>query len=133
MAAIIQRGREKRPMVLLPMVFAPVIAIMPWAGLQGGYVLAVLAGVGFAAMIPVTISLAQRLLPHRTGLASGLMMGGAWTIGAIGPSAVETCLTTFGLGLPATFALTAAVLALSGAVCLALDSALLRGSANLAA
>ncbi len=49
----------------------------------------ILTGVGFGAVIPVSISLAQRLLPHRTSLASGLMLGGAWMIAFTGPIIAE--------------------------------------------
>ncbi len=56
---------------------------------------AVLTGVGFGALIPVSISLAQNLLPHRTSLASGLMLGGAWMLSFVGPIAAE--IVQFGL------------------------------------
>jgi MFS family permease len=49
----------------------------------------ILTGVGFGAVIPVSISLAQRLLPHRTSLASGLMLGGAWMLAFVGPLFAE--------------------------------------------
>ena len=123
---LVGQGREKWPLVIVPIVFAPMIVLFGEATLVSGYLLAVLAGVGFASMIPVTLSLAQRLLPHRTSMASGLMLGGAWTIAAVGPRLAEYCLGTQQLGLPRTFQITAALLALSGVVCLALDGALLR-------
>lgn len=50
----------------------------------------VLSGLGFGAVIPVSISLAQRMLPHRVSLASGLMLGGAWCFSFVGPLVVET-------------------------------------------
>lgn len=49
----------------------------------------VLSGLGFGAVIPVSISLAQRMLPHRMSLASGLMLGGAWCFAFVGPLIVE--------------------------------------------
>ncbi|MHC5024485.1 MAG: MFS transporter [Planctomycetota bacterium] len=73
--ALVPSGREKWPMVLVPLAGAPCIAAFPEASLWSGYGLAVLAGVGFAAMIPVTISVGQRLLPHRTSLASAAPSG----------------------------------------------------------
>ena len=48
------------------------------------FTLAVAAGVCFGGMFPVALSLGQRLLPHRTGLASGMLMGGAWFFGFFG-------------------------------------------------
>ncbi|MEE8156282.1 MAG: MFS transporter [Phycisphaerales bacterium] len=126
---LIRQGREKWPLVALPILFAPMIALFGGASLLQGYVLAVLAGIGFASTIPVTLSLAQRLLPHRTSLASGLMLGGAWTVAAIGPRLAEYCLGTLHLGLPRTFQLTAVLLAISGVVCLPLNPALLRRTA----
>jgi len=127
--AVIRHGREKWPLVLVPIGFAPLLVLFPLVGLTGGCVLALLAGIGFAGVIPVSISLAQRLLPHRTSLASGLMMGGAWAVAFIGPGAAEWCLGVLRLGLPLTFGLTAALLAVSGLVSLALDSVMLKQSA----
>ena len=123
---LVRQGREKWPLVVLPIIFAPIVALFGGASLLQGYALAVLAGIGFASMIPVTLSLAQRLLPHRTSLASGIMLGGAWTIAVVGPRLAEYCLGTLHLGLPRTFQLTAVLLAISGVVCLPLNSALLR-------
>ena len=111
-------GKEKWPMVLVPLGFAPIIAVLPYSSLYMGYVLAVLAGVGFAAMIPVTIALAQHLMPRHTNLASGLMMGGAWSVAMIGPRCAEFGVSKF--GITTTFALTAGVLAVSGLLCLPL-------------
>ncbi|MEZ6241414.1 MAG: MFS transporter [Phycisphaerales bacterium] len=69
---------EKLVFVVAPLVGAGAIALIPLAGgLPTGAVvpvvltLAVLTGVGFGGVVPVSVSLAQRLLPHRTSLASG--------------------------------------------------------------
>lgn len=124
--SLVKQGREKGPMVWIAIVVAPAIALFPFVGLHMAYLLAVLCGLGFAGMIPITISLAQRLLPHRTSLASGLMLGGAWTLAFIGPRAAEWCLSTLGLSQAATFALTAGLLAASGIVCMGLDRSMLR-------
>jgi MFS family permease len=90
-------------------------------------VVAFLAGVGYAGVMPLTIAMAQRLLPHRTSLASGLMMGGAWSVAAIGPPLVQWILVTLeGQTGSATsamawcFVLVAGLLALSGLLALAL-------------
>ena len=89
-------------------------------------------GIGFAGVIPLAISLAQHLLPHRTSLASSLMMGGAWTVAATAPTVSEWCLGA--IGMTKTFALAATILAVSGLVGLLLPGALLRhvgsGDAN---
>ena len=116
----IRQGREKWPMVLVPLVFAPLIALLPYAPLAIGYALAVAAGVGFAAMIPVTIALAQHLMPRHTNLASGLMMGGAWSVAVIGPRCAEYGVSQ--VGIPTTFAVTAGMLAVSGLLCLPLPN-----------
>jgi MFS family permease len=50
---------------------------------------AVLGGIGFGACIPLSMGLAQRMLPHRTSLASGLMLGGAWAFAFVGPMLAE--------------------------------------------
>ena len=109
-------GREKGPMFLVPLCLAPSIALFPFVSVEVGYVLAVLAGIGFASMIPINIALAQRLLPHRANLASSLMMGGAWSVAVIGPPLAQWCSSC--LGMDAAFFLTAAMLAVSGLLCL---------------
>ena len=119
---LVRPGKETRPMVWVPILCAPVIALFPYGSLQVGYVLAAVSGIGFAAMIPVAIALAQQLLPRHTNLASGLMMGGAWALAMLGPRCAE-----FGvahLGMHTTFILTAVVLACSGIVSLPVSNQL---------
>ena len=111
----VQPNRERLPMILVPILFSPVVALLPYMSVNLSYVFAALAGIGFSSMIPISIALAQHLLPHRAYLASSLMMGGAWTVATIGPRCAEFGVTH--LGINATFLLTAGVLALSGIVC----------------
>ncbi len=87
---------EKLVFVALPMLGAAALFMIPRAEMiaPGAQVpiaicATVLTGVGFGAVIPVSISLAQRLLPHRTSLASGLMLGGAWMLAFVGPIFAE--------------------------------------------
>lgn len=115
----VRTGKEKWPMVCVPVVFSPLVALFPYVPIQLGYLLAVAAGIGFASMIPVTIALAQRLLPQRTNLASSLMMGGAWAVALLGPACAEYGVAHW--GLETTFLLTACALALSGLVCLVVE------------
>lgn len=113
----------------------------------------ILTGVGFGAVIPVSISLAQRLLPHRTSLASGLMLGGAWMIAFTGPIIAELIHKGLenkpsapqwmldgagalpewigsplleGMGLDAGFTCTAIVLLCAGLIAMALPGELVR-------
>ena len=116
---LVRVGREKRPMVWVPILFAPVIVLFPYLPSPFGYLLAVLAGVGFASMIPVGIAWAQRLLPHRANLASSLMMGGAWTVAMLGPPTAEYFVARW--GLETAFLLTALGLVVSGLLCLPLQ------------
>ncbi|MEO2046150.1 MAG: MFS transporter [Pirellulales bacterium] len=111
---LIRPGKEKWPMVLVPIGFAPLIGWFPYAPLEISYLLAVAGGIGFASMIPVSIAFAQHLMPRHTNLASGLMMGGAWSIAVIGPRCAEIGVAQ--LGMPITFVLTAIALALSGII-----------------
>ena len=83
--------------------------------------LAVVVGIGFASMIPVSIALAQQCLPHQPNLASSLMMGAAWVVATLGPTCAEFCIAHY--GLQTTFNLTALTLAASGLVCLPLPNA----------
>ena len=49
---LIPKGSEKWFLVLIPVLFAPAVAMMAAVPLWGAYACAMLAGVGFAAMIP---------------------------------------------------------------------------------
>ncbi len=87
---------EKLMFVALPMLGSIALLIIPRASMiaDGAEVpiaiaATILTGVGFGAVIPVSITLAQRLLPHRTSLASGLMLGGAWMLAFVGPIFAE--------------------------------------------
>lgn len=120
---LVRAGREKRPLVLIPILAAPLIVLMPRFSIVVAHVTAIAAGVGYASLVPVTLGLAQRLLPHRTMLASGLMLGGAWAVAILGPRLAEWCLDEprgLGLSLETVFGLAAALLAISGMVGLAL-------------
>lgn len=86
---LIRPGRERTPMIVLSLLGAVPVALVSLAGDQlgmwAGYVMAAASALGFAATIPCTISLAQRLLPARTGLASGLMLGTSWSVACVAP------------------------------------------------
>lgn len=83
------------------------------------WVLAAMLGVGYAAVMPLTIAMAQRLLPHRTSLASALMMGGPWSLAAIGPPGAQWLLAR-GLPLERAFDVVAVLVLLSSILCLPL-------------
>ena len=112
----VRTGRERLPLVLVPIVLSPAIVAMPYASVPLLYLLATLAGIGFASTIPVSIAVAQRLLPGYTSVASGMMMGGAWALAMAGPPTAELLLKANGLA--DTFHVTAATLVASGLVCL---------------
>lgn len=95
------RRFERRALIALPLLGAACLAALPsthgWAtqagmpGLGSAFALLVcaLAGVGYGSTVPLTLSIAQRLLPHRTSLASGLLLGGAWGVGSVGAPAAQ--------------------------------------------
>lgn len=129
---LIARHREKLVLFVVPLIGAVALAFMPQTGAwtklsDGGGVLAMLlcftAGVGYAGVIPTTISLAQRLLPHRTSLASGLMMGGAWAIASIGPQLAQWLSER--LGLSGAFIAVAAILGASSLLSIPLPTRML--------
>jgi FSR family fosmidomycin resistance protein-like MFS transporter len=109
------RGRSERALLTFVPVFgAIIIAITPFTDHTLALVACVLAGLGYGGVIPTTLSMAQRLLPHRTSLASGLMLGGAWCLASIGPVLVQWLYAAHGLF--GAFAITAVILAASGVV-----------------
>jgi MFS family permease len=120
---VLRRHHERAALIGLPILCAGGVAAFPHAesGVARGLCVAV-AGVGFAGVMPVTITLAQRLLPHRTFLASGLMMGGAWSVAAAGPPIVQQMIDR-GVTFATIFAGVSALLAASGLVGVGVRSA----------
>jgi MFS family permease len=105
----------------------PAIAVIPFVPVSLTLLLAVIAGLGFASAVPVSISVAQRLLPHRTSLASALMMGGAWTISASGSILSQWLHDT--VGLKTSFVIFAILLAGAAGVSMLISSRLLHETA----
>ncbi len=64
------------PLFLFPSADAPT-----WAA----FLVLTIAGAGFGGTYSISVSMGQQLLPHRTNLASGLLMGGAWGVAFLGP------------------------------------------------
>lgn len=121
--AVVRPGREKRVLVGSAIIGVPAIVCFPWATTWIAIALAVCAGIGFASATPVSIAVAQRLLPHRTSLASSLMMGGAWVFAASGPLIAQGLIGSLGLG--GAFIAIAVLLGISGAITFMLSSQLL--------
>ncbi len=88
---------ERALLVALPILGAAMVALLPYSNGSVALVVCALAGVGYGAVVPMTISMAQRLIPHRTSLASGLMMGGAWAVAAVGSPIAQWMSDRFGL------------------------------------
>ena len=126
---LIKQGNEKLPYLILPIICAPIIALIPYSGLWGGCALSVGAGFCFATLVPVTISIAQRLMPGRTSLASGLMMGGAWAFSMFGPVLAETLIQNF--GIKTAFACVATLTAVSGFFMIPVPNHLIKKSVGL--
>lgn len=115
LGVMVSRHVEKAVLVWAPIVCAGAIAALAYTRWPAAaFALALVAGVGFAGVMPITIALAQRLLPHRTNLASGLMMGGAWGIGSLGPPMAQGIIEAPWGGLAAAGWLVAGLLALAG-------------------
>ena len=95
-ARIVPPGRERGAIVILAVLGSAATAVTGFAGDHVGmwamYLAAALTALGFAAVLPLTIGLAQRLLPGRTGLASGLMMGCSWAPAAVAAPLAEVFL-----------------------------------------
>lgn len=124
---LLARRFEKWAFIGFPLVGACVIASVPALADAGGpgiaIALSVLSGVGFGSVIPVSMAVAQRLLPHRTSLASGMMLGGAWAFAFIGPTIAEAVHTR--VSLDAGFWAIGGLLAFAGVICLALPGRLI--------
>lgn len=115
---VLSPRRERLALVVGPVVGGIIVIAFPHIPTSLAFGMAIGAGMAYAGLIPTTISMAQRFLPHRTTLASALMLGGAWAIAAAGPPLVQTLIDSFGLGT--AFGLTGVLLASSGLVAFAL-------------
>ncbi|MCC6907806.1 MAG: MFS transporter [Phycisphaerales bacterium] len=122
-AFVVRPGREKGILVGSAIIGVPAIICFPLASPWVAVALAICAGVGFASATPVSIAVAQRLLPHRTSFASSLMMGGAWVFAASGPLLAQGLID--GLGLLGAFVTIAILLGGAGALTVLLSSSLL--------
>lgn len=125
--AVVKPGREKRVLIGSAIIGVPAIICYPFATPLIAIALAVCAGVGFASATPVSIAVAQRLLPHRTSLASSLMMGGAWVFAASGPLLAQGLINT--IGLSGAFVAIAILLGVSGLITFLLSTQLLLDTA----
>jgi len=132
---------EKHLYVLVPMAGAAAAMLFPRiqqldeaAGPAAANAAAIaasaLAGLGFGGLIPLSMSTAQRLLPHRAMLATGMMLGGAWAFAFTGPIIAERIHTASWGGLATGFVAAGAALALAGVLAMLLDRELLAESAN---
>ncbi len=137
LARLVRAGHERPLLIWMPVVGALPLFVIPWAmhAFEGAgghpawtvpivFALIVVAGIGFGGIVPVTIALAQRMLPHRTSLASGLMMGGAWFVAFMGP--VLGKWFTSWLGEAGAWHATGAMLLVAGLISVAIPGWLVR-------
>lgn len=124
----VRPGREKWPLVLVPILLAPLAVIFPHVPLVYGNALCFLMGISSMSLIPVGVALAQRMLPRRTHLASGIMIGGAWLPAMCGPQLAEWGLQFYGDKV--TFLLVAITISFSGILAIPLRSSVLQYDGN---
>jgi len=87
---LVPHNRARLAMIITPCLGAIAVVTMPMTStMWAAFLLSVLVGGGYAGTIPLSIAAAQRLLPHRTTLASGLMMGGSWSLAFVGPPVAQ--------------------------------------------
>lgn len=127
---------EKKAFVLIPLIGAGTMlaiphadALLPTSAFAAATVaglLTIVAGFGFGSLVPVSMSLGQRLLPHRTSFASGMMLGGAWGVAVIGPQIMRAIHKGIDTNLELGFAVTAGTIALASVLAIWLPGRLLR-------
>lgn len=127
---LMRQGAERKWMVAMGLLAAPVIFVMP--ALDGAAMLGAcfLAAWGFFGVIPASISFAQRLLPHATGMVGAILMGCGWAVSAVSPFIVKQIIGADRANLDAGFYFLGALMALSGLLALALPGRLIRQSAS---
>ncbi|WP_223699886.1 MFS transporter [Sutcliffiella deserti] len=95
----------KRNMILLSMLgSAPMALLLPYAGPTLSYFLMGLIGFIILSSFSVTVVYAQELVPGRIGLVSGLIVGLAFGMGAIGSVALGVLADWIGLNNTIMFA-----------------------------
>lgn len=83
---LVPHNRARLAMIVTPCIGAAAVIALPYmSAMWSAFLLSVLVGGAYAGTMPLSIAAAQRLLPHRTTLASGLMMGGSWSLAFVGP------------------------------------------------
>jgi MFS family permease len=127
---------EKKAFILIPLIGAGAMLAIPHAdGLieHGPFaaatvagILSIVAGFGFGSLVPVSMSLGQRLLPHRTSFASGMMLGGAWCIAVVGPQIMRAIHDGVDANLETGFAVAAGSIALASVLACWLPGRLIR-------
>lgn len=130
---------EKTAFIIIPLIGSVAIACTPLADafMERGVlttaaiagVLTIIAGFGFGSLVPVALSLGQRLLPHRTAFASGMLLGGAWCTAIVGPLIVREIHKGIDENLEAGFYVTAATLLIASLLAIALPGRLIRSIA----
>lgn len=95
----------------------------------GGAVLALAAGAALGASFPLTVVMAQSLLPNARGFAAGLSLGLIFGAGAIGNALIGLLADGIensafsGIGIQATFQVVALAAILAGVLALLLPDA----------
>ncbi|HNB59830.1 MAG TPA: MFS transporter [Phycisphaerales bacterium] len=96
---LLARRHEKAALIAMPLLGTLALIALPFTGHSPGlsWLICGVAGMGYGATVPLSLSIAQRLLPHRTSLASALMLGGAWSIGSFGASFAQGAAQKWGV------------------------------------
>ncbi|MCC5786651.1 MAG: MFS transporter [Phycisphaerales bacterium] len=140
LGVMVKRGLEKSVLISVPLAGAGAMALMAFSPeliemLEDPRLLLPLAvglvfatGFGYAGPVPVTVAVAQRLLPHRTSMASGLMLGGSWGFAFVGPLLCEGVIRV--AGLQSAMLVVAVMLAASAGVSALVSGRLLQETAR---
>jgi FSR family fosmidomycin resistance protein-like MFS transporter len=80
-ATLLRPAHERLILWLCPVLAAPAVAVLPWAGGFGLAVLVCLSGLLLGVSLPVMISYGQQLMPQSQRIASSITMGVSWGLG----------------------------------------------------
>lgn len=123
---LVPHNRARLAMIATPCLGAlAVIALPHMSAMWSAFVLSVVVGGAYAGTMPLSIAAAQRLLPHRTTLASGLMMGGSWSLAFVGPPLAQWIYAGTNGSLATVGVVFAAMLVVSGLLILLIPRRLL--------
>ena len=89
---------KKRTMLLSMLVSIPMTIALPFVGTQAAFILLLIIGFVILSSFSVVVVYGQELMPGKVGMVSGLIIGLAFGLGAIGSASLGALSDVLGIG-----------------------------------